>query len=69
MSLAVTTAHGTVVPFGFGDGSSVGTAAGLIPPVDESTAVIRQPGRTYDKQFRFKIRDLMAVNIKINLVW
>jgi len=49
MPLSVTTAHGTVAPFGLGDGSSVVTAAGLILPVDDSTTVIRPPGRTYDK--------------------
>ena len=49
MPLSVTAAHDAVVPFGFGDGSSVVTAAGLILPVDDSTTVIRPPGRTYDK--------------------
>jgi len=61
MPLSVSTAHGTVVPFGLGDGRSVVTAAGLILPVDDSTSVddstkvddstsvIRPPGRTYDK--------------------
>ena len=49
MPSSVTTGHGTVVPFGLGDGSSVATAADLTLPVDDSAAVIRPPGRTYDK--------------------